>query len=172
MWAKAENAGRWLRRRAENFIVVLLSIMFACFIIQIFWRYVLNDPIGWSEEVIITMWLWTVLWGAAFVLAEHEEVRFDIIYSAVPEGTRRVFTAITGLVVVFLYVISLPAAYSYVTFMKVERSAYLHVPINWMYSIYVLFAVACICRYSWLVFRAFAGKKPPEVAPPPPGTEP
>ena len=25
-------------------------------------------------------WLWTVLWGAAFVLSEPEEVRFDIIY--------------------------------------------------------------------------------------------
>jgi len=61
-----ENAvalGRWLRRRAENVTVVLLAVMFATFIIQIFFRYILNNPIGWSEEVIITMWLWTVLWG-------------------------------------------------------------------------------------------------------------
>ena len=53
--------------------------MFATFIIQIFSRYVLNNPIGWSEEVVITMWLWTVLWGAAFILSEKEEIRFDII---------------------------------------------------------------------------------------------
>ena len=55
--------------------------MFATFIIQIFARYVLNSPVGWSEEVIITTWLWTVLWGAAFILRESEEIRFDIIYS-------------------------------------------------------------------------------------------
>src|SRR5487761_337621 len=149
MWSKALNLGRWLRRRAESVMVLLLSIMFASFIIQIFWRYVLNDPVGWSEEVIITMWLWTVLWGAAFVLGEREEIRFDIIYSAVSERARRVFTVITGIVVVFLYGVSLPASYSYVSFMKVERSAYLHVPINWMYSVYLIFAVACICRYGW-----------------------
>ena len=66
---------------------------------------------------------------------------------------RRILTVITGIVLVALYGISLPASYSYVSFMKVERSAYLHVPINWLYSIYVIFLVACICRYCWLVCR-------------------
>src|SRR4249920_2354680 len=98
--------GLWLRRRAENVAVALLSVMFATFIIQIFFRYVLNNPIGWSEEVIITTWLWTVLWGAAFILGEAEEIRFDIIYSNASEGTRRVFTVITGVALVFIYGIS------------------------------------------------------------------
>ena len=38
---------------------------------------------------------------------------------------------ITGLALIALYGVSLPAAWSYVAFMKVERSAYLHVPINY-----------------------------------------
>src|SRR5215212_9055791 len=130
--------GGWLRRRAENVAVALLSLMFACFILQIFFRYVLNNPVGWSEEVIITTWLWTVLWGAAFIL---------------------------GVALVALYGISLPAAYSYVSFMKVERSAYLRVPINWLYSVYIIFAVACIARYCWLVYRALRGAKAPATDP-------
>jgi TRAP-type C4-dicarboxylate transport system permease small subunit len=124
-----QKAGRWLRRRAENVAVALLSVMFATFIIQIFARYVLNRPVGWSEEVIITTWLWTVLWGAAFILRESEEIRFDIVYSLVSARTRRVFTVLTGIAVVALYGISLPAAYNYVGFMKVERSAYFHISV-------------------------------------------
>ena len=139
--------------------------MFACFIIQIFFRYVLNNPVGWTEEVSILTWLWTVLWGAAFVISEREEVRFDIIYSAVSENTRRIFTIITGVALITLYGISLPAAYKYVSFMKVERSAYLHVPINWMYAVFVIFSVACICRYCWLVYRAILGGKSPATDP-------
>jgi TRAP-type C4-dicarboxylate transport system permease small subunit len=150
----SKTATHWLRRRAENVIVLLLTVMFVSFIIQIFWRYVLNSPVGWSEEVVITMWLWTVLWGAAFVVRESEEIRFDIIYSGVSERTRRVFAIITGTVLVVVYAISLPAAYAYVTFMKVERSAYLHVPINYMYSVYLIFAVASIGRYVWIVWGA------------------
>ncbi len=48
--SRASTIGRWLRRRAENVMVALLSVMFATFIIQIFARYVLNNPVGWSEE--------------------------------------------------------------------------------------------------------------------------
>lgn len=159
--SRASTFGRWLRRRAENVMVLLLSVMFATFIIQIFARYVLNNPIGWSEEVIITTWLWTVLWGAAFVVSEAEEIRFDIIYSTLSERVRRLLTVITGVVLVALYAISLPASYAYVSFMKVERSAYLHVPINWLYSIYVIFLVACIGRYCWLIVDAIRGGRPP-----------
>lgn len=158
---EAAALGRWLHKRAENVSVALLATMFVCFIIQIFFRYVLNNPVGWTEEVIVTAWLWTVLWGAAFIVSEAEEVRFDIIYSNISEGARRVCTTVAGIVLVLLYGISLPASYKYVSFMKVERSAYLHVPINLMYSVYIVFAVACICRYLWLVYRAIRGVTSP-----------
>jgi hypothetical protein len=72
---------------------------------------------------------------------------------------------ITGVALVVLYGISLPAAYRYVSFMKVERSASLHVPINWLYSVYIIFAVACICRYCWLIWHAVRGGKSPETDP-------
>lgn len=163
--ADVKAAGRFLRRRAADVLVLLVSTMFVCFIIQIFWRYVLNSPVGWTEEVIIAAWLWTVLWGAAFIVGEAEEIRFDIIYSNVSVGARRLFTVLTGIVLIAVYGVSLPAAYKYVSFMKVERSAYLHIPINILYSIFVIFSVACIVRYAWLVAQALRGGKAPETDP-------
>jgi hypothetical protein len=79
-------------------------------------------------------WLWTVLWGAAFILRESEEIRFDIVYSMVLRAHAPLFHGIDWHRVVALYGISLPAAYNYVGFMKVERSAYFHIPINWLYA--------------------------------------
>ena len=165
MHARLIAVAHWLRRRAENGAVALLAVMFGTFILQILFRYVLNEPLGWSEELIIATWLWTVLWGAAFTLTESEEIRFDILYSQIPERTRRIFTVITGLALVALYGISLPAAYGYVSFMKVEHSAYLRVPLNWMYSVFIIFMVACMGRYAWLTWRAIRGDKSPETDP-------
>jgi len=158
-------AARWLRRRADNVVVGLLATMFVTFILQILFRYLVDQPLGWSEEVIVTVWLWTVLWGAAFVIGESEEIRFDIVYSNISESWRRTFTVITGVVLIIVYGISLPAAYSYVSFMKVERSAYLHIPINVLYSVYVIFAVASIVRYGFLVLRAIKGTPSPRTDP-------
>lgn len=154
------TAGRWLRRRAENVAAAMLATMFFAFLIQILFRYILNWPSGWAYELSIVCWLWGVLWGAAFVVSEREEIRFDVIYSAVGRRIRRGFTLVSGLALLALYGGSLPAVFDYVSFMKVEHSAYLKIPFNWLYSIYVVFAVAVVVRYLWLIGRAIRGDAP------------
>ena len=38
-------------------------------------------------------------------------------------------------------------------------------PIDLMYSIYIIFAVACIGRYLWLIYRAVRGAPSPATDP-------
>ena len=78
----------WLRRRAENIAAGLLAVMFVAFIVQIVFRYFFNFPVGWTSELTVVLWLWLVLWGAAFVLKESEEIRFDLLYGAVGRRAR------------------------------------------------------------------------------------
>ncbi|WP_439497228.1 TRAP transporter small permease [Bosea sp. (in: a-proteobacteria)] len=157
--------GTWLARRAENILALMLFAMFAVFILQIVFRYVLNLPIGWTHEISVVLWLWLVLFGAGFVLREREEIRFDIIYGAVGPRLRRIMAIITSVALVMLYTLSLPAMADYVAFMKVERTAYLKIPFNWVYAIYLAFAVAAIIRYLWLGWTAIRGKAPEEFDP-------
>ncbi|MBL8689762.1 MAG: TRAP transporter small permease subunit [Rhodospirillaceae bacterium] len=150
----------WLRRRAEDVIVLLLAVMFVAFLIQIVFRYLFNFPIGWTSELTVVTWLWLVLWGAAFVVTEREEIRFDLIYAAVGDRTRRVMAIVTGLSLLGLYGISLPAVADYVTFMKVQSTAYLKIRFDILYSVYLFFVVAVLVRYVWLVVSAIRGKAP------------
>jgi len=154
------KAGAWLRRRAENVAAALLAVMFTAFIVQIVFRYVFNFPIGWTSELSVITWLWLVLWGAAFVVKESEEIRFDLVYGAAGRRTRLVIGIITGVSIVALYAASLPATVSYVSFMKVEKTSYLKIRFDYLFSIYVLFAVAVIVRYLWILSHLLRGKDP------------
>ena len=149
--------GRWLYRRAEKIQALMLGVMFVAFLIQIVFRYFLNLPTGWSSELTVIMWLWMVLWGAAFVAREEEEIRFDLLYGSVREGIRRILVIITSLALIGFYLLSLPAVVDYVTFMKIQSTAYLKIRFDWLFSIYVIFAVAVVCRYTWLLWKAIRG---------------
>ena len=46
------------------------------------------------------------------------------------------------------------------TFLKVERSAYLGIRLDYLYSIYIVFSVAVIVRYTALVYFALRGRAP------------
>jgi TRAP-type C4-dicarboxylate transport system permease small subunit len=157
--------GSWFYRRAENLLAAMLATMFAAFILQIAFRYLLNLPTGWSNELSVVLWIWLVLWGAAFVLREEEEVRFDLLYASVGAQTRRVMFLVAAAILVALYAISFPAALDYVSFMKVEKTAYLKIRFDWLFSIYLVFIVAVICRYLWLCWRALRGGAPGEFNP-------
>lgn len=154
---RAPAIGRWLRRRAENVIVALLTLMFVSFLLQIGFRYLLNQPLGWTDEVTVLCWVWVVLWGAAFILADHEEIRFDIVSSKVSPGTQRVFVFVTSVVLVVLFAWSFKATVGYVLFMKREKSAYLGMRFDYLYFVYVIFAVALIVRHVRLAWRAWRG---------------
>ncbi|MBK0400127.1 TRAP transporter small permease subunit [Limibaculum sp. M0105] len=151
--------GRWLHRRADDIASIMLAVMFAAFICQVVFRYVLNLPVGWVSELSIVMWLWLVLWGAGFVLREQDEIRFDMIYGSVGPKARRAMTILFCLAALFLYGWSLPAAWDFVTFMKVQETSYLDIRYDRLFSIFILFAVAILVRYAWLLVCAVRGER-------------
>lgn len=155
--------GEWLRKRAENIQALMLAVMFFSFLLQVVFRYFLNWPTGWSSELTVIMWLWLVLWGAAFVVREDEEIRFDLIYDSVTRGIRRIMVIISSLVLIGLYLYSLRASWDYVTFMKIQSTAYLKIRFDLVFSIYIIFLLAVVCRYIWIVWHALfehAAQKP------------
>jgi C4-dicarboxylate transporter, DctQ subunit len=151
---------QWLYRRAENIAAALLAAIFITFLLQIMFRYVLGWPVGWTLEVSTLLWMWLVLWGASFVVSEQDEIRFDLIYTSVSERIRRGFTVVTAVVLVWLFVVAMPDVVDYVTFMKVEDASYIGVRLDYLFSIYIIFAVAIIGRYVFLTWQAIRGRTP------------
>ena len=160
-----KRLGGWLYRRAENVLAAMLAVMFFAFLFQIFARYVMNWPTGWTNELSAILWIWMVLWGAAFVLTEQEEMRFDLVYASVRPRARSVMFLISAASLIFLYAVSFPAVSDYVTFMKVESTAYLKLRFDWVFSIYVVFVIAIIIRYLWLSWQVLLGSAPEEFDP-------
>ena len=155
-----QEAAAWLRRRAENIAALMLAVMFAAFLVQIVSRYFFNFPVGWTSELTVVMWLWLVLWGAAFVVREDEEIRFDLLSASAGRRTRIAMGIVAGAALLVLYGAALPASWAYVTFMQVEKSSYLKIRMDWLYSIYILFLVAVLVRYLWIVGRLLRGREP------------
>lgn len=147
----------WIRRRAENVVAALLGIMFVAFIIQIAFRYAFNFPIGWTSELSVIVWLYMVLIGSAFWLKESEEIRFDLVAGALGRRGRRIVAGLVAAAAVILFAMSFPAAWSYVTFMKVESSPYLQIRRDILYSVYLFFAAAIVLRYGWRVWEVIRG---------------
>jgi C4-dicarboxylate transporter DctQ subunit len=149
---------RWLRARADNVAVGLLTAMFVSFVIQIVSRYVFNHPLGWTLEACLTTWLWLVFWGSALVLDDGDHVKFDMFFLAGGKRLRRAFALVSALAICAGFVAALPATLDYITFYKIKRSSTLELRLDAVFSVYALFAVSIIVRYGIRAWRLARGR--------------
>ena len=149
----------WLRRLADGVAAALLAVIFVAFILQIALRYLFDWPVGWTAELSVIAWLWLVLWGAALVLRDDEEIRIDLLAQLLGPRAGAAMQALGAIGIAVLFGLALPASYEYVRFMKVEKSAYLHVRFDILFSIYILFSVAVIGRHLWSLVVLLRGKR-------------
>jgi len=148
----------WLRARADNVAVGLLTVMFVSFVIQIVSRYVLNAPVDWTLELCLTTWLWVVFWEAAFLLEDRDHIRFDIVYLSVGNRLRRVLALLAALAIIVAFLAALPATWGYIGFEKIRRSDTLHIPLNYVFSVYGIFMIAIVARYALRLWRVLSGR--------------
>lgn len=148
----------WLGERAKDIASILLGLMFLAFIVQIVFRYVLNLPLDWTLEACLTLWLWTVFWGTAFLIEDQDHVRFDIFYQSRGQRGRRVLAFIYSACIVAGFTASLPATINYVTFYKIKSSATLGIRLDLVFSVYLIFAISVIVQYIVRCWRIVTGR--------------
>jgi C4-dicarboxylate transporter, DctQ subunit len=139
---------------------LMLGALFVVFLIQITTRYVFNAPALWTLEACLTLWLWVVFWGGAFVLREKDHVRFDVLYAAVGRNMRRAFAMVSALAIGGGMLAALPATWSYIDFYQIKRSAVLGIRLDYVFSIYGVFAVALVIRYFLRAVAVARGADP------------
>ncbi len=147
-----------MRRLADAVLALMMAVMFIAFILQVVFRYVINLPLAWTDEVCNLVWLWGIFWGASLVMRNSDDIRFDMVYALLKPQVRRVLTIIASTALVVILALSLPASWSYISFMKVERSASLGIPMNWVFSVYMLFAISMIVRHAGIAYDALRGR--------------
>lgn len=140
------------RQVAEAISAAMMIALFATFLLQIFSRYVMDEPFGWTLELCLILWVWIVFFGAAFILRSEDHITFDLLYLAVPAGPRRIMALVSAVAVVVALVWSLAPTWDWVSFLKIKKSATLHIPMRDIYIIYPIFIVAVVIAYAWRIY--------------------
>jgi TRAP-type C4-dicarboxylate transport system permease small subunit len=154
-----------LRRLANYVAAAMFAAMFFAFIAQVLFRYLLNNPLPWSQELITILWVWITFWSAAFLLHERDHIAFDLIATALPDQGRRVLALLASLLVAGAFAASIPASWKWVSFMKVETTPIIGIRYDYFASIYMVFLVAVVIASVLRVYRLLTSKWREEIEP-------
>ena len=69
--------------------VILLTGIFILGLCQVFWRWVLRDPIIWSEELIQLTYVWICYLGWTIAERKESHIRITAILNMLPQGAQK-----------------------------------------------------------------------------------
>ncbi len=95
-----------INRLTEIMVVVLIVLMTLDVGVGVFFRYVIGNPLSWTEELARYLMIWAGLLAVAVCVARREHIGFSLIIDRVPSSFRRYFVlAFDGLVFCFFAVL-------------------------------------------------------------------
>ena len=145
-----EKAGRIVLDVFEKYIPsIAFSVLFLVFVLQIFFRYVLNQPLTWPYELSIFAFIWTAVLGACYAKRHNAHVVFGLVYDRQKPKVQLVFRLIGNMMLLTAFCIALVPTYDYISFMKIDKSTVLRIPFNIAFAPYLIFLVLIVGRVGY-----------------------
>lgn len=127
-----------IRRVLTGLSVALLASYFVLVLVQVFFRYVLNESIFWAEELIRGLMVWGVMISSGLVAASRGHIRIELLETLLPPAGRRAVVALANALTIAFSLILLWAAIELMDRSWYQQAPMLEVP-KW--TVYMAIAI-------------------------------
>lgn len=148
---------RWLTAGADAVGAILFAALFVVFLVQITARFAFERPLPWTDELAVVLYVWVILWAAAFMVPLREHVAFDLVYRVMARRARRVMRIAGALLIGGLAAWAIPGSWDYVRFMAREGTPVLGLPFMWVFLPFMALLIALVVRNAWQLWRLLRG---------------
>lgn len=105
-----ECAIKWL---TEIPAALLVGVETLLLLANVFYRYVLHDPLTWGDELASILFMWLAMLGAVIALRRGEHMRLSSFVNKMAPGRRAFMGTLSGVVVIAFMLALMPWAYEY-----------------------------------------------------------
>lgn len=119
----------------EIFCVVLMAFMTILVTWQVITRYVFNNPSAVTEQLCQYLFIWLVLFGAAYIFGKREHMQITFVKEKLPDKLGMVCDVLQEIIIfIFTFGVMVIGGYLSVVKQMVQFDAALQIPIGIVYA--------------------------------------
>ncbi|MFA6681938.1 MAG: TRAP transporter small permease [Sphaerochaeta sp.] len=135
----------FLRDVLEIYIPILsFTVLFLTFILQVFFRYVLNNPLTWTQDAIVIGFCWTVILGACYTMRKKGHVQFTMLYEAYSPKVAAWARLAGNLLIIVTFILMVIPSFRYAFFLGFQKTPVLRVSYTWIFLPFTYFLLSVI----------------------------
>ena len=155
----SQRGARFVRVLAaieRGLISGLMAVITVLTFAQVVWRYGLNQPLQWSEEVARYCFVWVTFIGAAALLRQRDgHPAIDTLYLGVGPRAQRAMDVVSRLAVIAGSLAIAFGGFRMVQLQWQQLSPSLEIPMAWMYASMFLVPLVGIFWVLWCARHGF-----------------
>ncbi len=118
----------------ETAVVLLTAVMVATIMLQVFCRFVLGDPLSWSEELARYAFVWITFLGAAVAYRHGGHIVVETVVVLLPRRLQAILAWLVDALMVLALVVLLVQGLNIVEVNSNVESTMLEIPMSWVYA--------------------------------------
>ena len=123
-----------LMDRAVNWcLALLMAAMVAVVSAQVWCRFVLNDPLAWSEEAGRYLFVWISFLGAAAGVRYQVHLGIDLLQKLLPDRPYRLAVVLGNLMVQIFLLVIVWEGFKILEIVQFQESASMHISMRYPY---------------------------------------
>lgn len=147
MFGKTKKVLKIFLDTVEIYIPTLSFLtLFVVFVLQIFFRYILRDPLTWGIELTEIMFIWTVMLGASYARRKRDHVAFSLFYDMLPAKGQLYLRILANVFVAVPLIFAILPLYEQLSKMARNTSSVLDVPFHVIYAPLFLLMISFIAH--------------------------
>ena len=146
-----DKTGYFIEMGTGSLCVLFFATMATVTFVGVIFRYVLNNPLQWGNELARFMMLWAGFIGINIAMRKNEHITIDIVIKMLPSRLSKFLGYIVDILIGYFLVILLIRGYHMATSTFMTASA-MPVSMFWIYSAVPLGALLTLIQLFFNVF--------------------
>lgn len=89
-----------IRMILQTVVMTIFAVLITLTIVQVFMRYVLNNPIMWADELMRLLMIWGTLLGCGLAIYYSKHISMDFVVEKFPKNVRKILHIIVWVLII------------------------------------------------------------------------
>lgn len=126
--------------------LLFLTIMCLSMFLQLFSRFIMSEPLVFTEEIMRYSYLWIVFLGISIALKHRNHIRIDFFLELLPAGLKKSITILINITSMAIFCFMVYWGILFVDFTRMINSPALEISLMWVSIVIPLGYILAIIR--------------------------
>jgi len=111
-------------------MIAIFSVMLVSLFLQVTFRFFLNIPLSWSEELARYLTVWMIFLGASLGVRNNKLIRLDILLTKINQRYHIYFFYASAVISIFFYLVIIIKSFEIIQIVHMQHSPAMTIPMS------------------------------------------